>query len=338
MIITVITTINGLTQPIDQFLNFPKTSNIIVIGDKGGNEIKNNRNGLQFYSYDEQLSLNNIKSTLMPSNHYSRKNIGYLLAIQQGAQLIFETDDDNFPYSLEFLDDLDEGYLINISEKERKFFNCYKLFTSEHIWPRGFPLAEVNTDVEFDIDSGVLRTASIVQGLADGDPDVDAIFRLSRKTSQVKFERKKYSYILPVDTYCPFNSQNTLWKQDVFVLMYLPVTVSFRFTDILRSYIAKRCLDHVGLSLAFANATVYQERNEHNLFKDFTDEIECYLNTPKVVDCLSSIIFQEEDTLAQCLFESYVSLNKKGLVSDNELVHVKNWLTDFEFVSFADEI
>lgn len=30
-------------------------------------------------------------------NHYARKNIGYLRAMQAGAALIYDTDDDNFP-------------------------------------------------------------------------------------------------------------------------------------------------------------------------------------------------------------------------------------------------
>ena len=31
----------------------------------------------------------------LPWNHFSRKNIGYLYAIQQGARVIYDTDDDN---------------------------------------------------------------------------------------------------------------------------------------------------------------------------------------------------------------------------------------------------
>ena len=34
----------------------------------------------------------------LPLNSYSRKNVGYLVAIMNGAKNIIETDDDNFPY------------------------------------------------------------------------------------------------------------------------------------------------------------------------------------------------------------------------------------------------
>jgi hypothetical protein len=36
---------------------------------------------------------------LCPTQHYARKNIGYLLAMAAGAPLILETDDDNIPHS-----------------------------------------------------------------------------------------------------------------------------------------------------------------------------------------------------------------------------------------------
>jgi hypothetical protein len=33
----------------------------------------------------------------LPSKHYARKNLGYLIAIKNGAEIIIETDDDNIP-------------------------------------------------------------------------------------------------------------------------------------------------------------------------------------------------------------------------------------------------
>ena len=49
--------------------------------------------------------LMNKKSAIQPYlkyyliNHYCRKNLGYLFALQQGADCILETDDDNMPFS-----------------------------------------------------------------------------------------------------------------------------------------------------------------------------------------------------------------------------------------------
>ncbi|MFT2091403.1 STELLO glycosyltransferase family protein [Paraglaciecola sp. 2405UD69-4] len=327
MIYTVITTINGLTKPIEEFLTLPKFNNIIVIGDKGGIDIDSHIKGLQYYSYERQLSLNEFKSIDMPFHHYSRKNLGYLLAIRAGATEIFETDDDNFPYKEQSLSSFKNANRLVLELSELTSFNCYQLFSDEKIWPRGFPLHEVTKTQNFDISSEMVN-ADIVQGLADKDPDVDAIYRLTQASDEFKFSKGNSSYALPKGIYCPFNSQNTLWSHRVFALMYLPVTVSFRFTDILRSFVAKRCLDHMQKSLAFAPATVFQERNAHDLYKDFSDELECYQNTPHVLKSLSSMEMNEKNSPEEALLNCYQQLVYDKLVSDKELEYVHNWVDD----------
>ena len=51
--------------------------------------------GLSSLKTQKKLDFQSIK--FIPENHYSRKNIGYLHAISNGAKIIFETDDDNLP-------------------------------------------------------------------------------------------------------------------------------------------------------------------------------------------------------------------------------------------------
>ena len=51
--------------------------------------------------------------------------------------------------------------------------------------------------------------------------------------------------------------------------MYLPAFVSFRFTDILRGYVAQRIMWDYGLRLGFLPPNVFQKRNEHDLMADF---------------------------------------------------------------------
>jgi hypothetical protein len=54
----------------------------------------------------------------------------------------------------------------------------------------------------------------IIQGLADGDPDVDAIFRLTSRDSlgPLTFERSKACYKVGPTAACPVNTQNTVWR------------------------------------------------------------------------------------------------------------------------------
>lgn len=263
----------------------------------------------------------------MPAKHYSRKNIGYLLAIRDGASEIVETDDDNFPYAEKWLGNYQQAKELRIENSEQTSFNCYRLFTEEKIWPRGFPLHEINLPNSSKLLSTYVR-ASVIQGLADKDPDVDAIFRLTQASGEFTFKNTEQSYALPPGIFCPFNSQNTLWNPEAFPFMYLPVTVSFRYTDILRSFIAKRCLDQFNYRLAFAPATVYQERNEHDLYKDFADELDCYQQTPAVLKTLSTLKFDPNVSKKTALLSCYQALVDEKLVSEDELQYVQDWNND----------
>ena len=53
--------------------------------------------GCEFLSVEDQRASGLKFAELCPTRHYARKNIGYLTAIRDGARLIVETDDDNFP-------------------------------------------------------------------------------------------------------------------------------------------------------------------------------------------------------------------------------------------------
>ena len=74
---------------------------LVVVGDKKGPgkyEIKDvNQSTFIFLTVKDQDDLN-IKFpmiTKIPWNHFGRKNIGYLYAILNGAQMIWDFDDDN---------------------------------------------------------------------------------------------------------------------------------------------------------------------------------------------------------------------------------------------------
>src|ERR1700709_692406 len=53
--------------------------------------------GCDFYSLDRQAGTGFRFAEACPTRHYARKNIGYLIAIREGARTLIETDDDNYP-------------------------------------------------------------------------------------------------------------------------------------------------------------------------------------------------------------------------------------------------
>jgi hypothetical protein len=85
------------------------------------------------------------------------------------------------------------------------------------------------------------------------------------------------------------------------------------------------------MHLGFHCATVYQERNQHDLMKDFEDEIECFLNTRKVIDVLNSI--KPTGILLEDLGNVYSELHSNKIINTKELSLIEAWQKDFTQLS-----
>ena len=319
----VITTINPKSEGIAQFEKM-KDWQLVIVGDQKSSFIKSSGN-LLFLSVEDQLNLGYEYAALCPFNHYSRKNIGYLYAIQHGADVIYDTDDDNIPYR-------DWGVLEFTCSRRysssRMFINVYKYFSKEFCWPRGFPLDEINQAASLQEEETKPVNIGVWQSLADVDPDVDAIFRLVFNYT-IKFEDKPAIYI-GKGTYCPFNSQNSTWQKKAFPYLYLPGTTSFRFTDILRGYIAQRFMWEEDLHLGFTKATVFQKRNAHNLMNDFAEEMEAYLNVKPISEFLNSLKVSSDPFVG--LETIYRELAERGYVKSEELSMCQAWIADLRHI------
>ena len=65
---------------------------LIVVGDtKSPKEF--NLVGCDYYSIERQKVLTFELAKTLPLKHYARKNLGYLIAISKGAEIIIETDE-----------------------------------------------------------------------------------------------------------------------------------------------------------------------------------------------------------------------------------------------------
>jgi hypothetical protein len=270
---------------------------------------------------------------MLPWNHYSRKMLGYLRAVKRGAEIIFDTDDDNFPKPDWEVPPFDGTY--ETTSESQGFVNIYRSFSEAAIWPRGFPLRFI-LDPHVVLAPGNGAMASVKVGvwqmLADGDPDVDAIYRLVDNRPQ--FFREREPLILGRGCICPFNSQATAFRKALFPLLYLPTSVTFRFTDILRGLVAQPILWAAGYSLGFTKALVVQERNAHDLLKDFESEVPMYLDAERVPAIVSSVV-QRGASIAENMTVAYAALQRAGIVSPDELRLLAAWLEDLAMAGNA---
>jgi hypothetical protein len=298
----------------------------IVIGDEAS---PNNFHigGCRFYNMKSQLDTSFKFSKLCPTKHYARKNIGYLLAIKENASVIVETDDDNFPY--ESFWKTREQLTRAPTLKDAGWVNVYRYFSNDLIWPRGLPLDYLNViPPDLKLQKVEVVNCPIQQGLADNNPDVDAIFRLVFPKKAITFH-SQIDIVLSEGTWCPFNSQNTTWFPEAYPLLYLPSYCSFRMTDIWRSFVAQRIAWTNNWGILFHGATVKQERNFHNLMKDFKDEIPGYIHNQKICDELSEIPLRSgPEHINENLYLCYEKLVSLGLIDSKELKLVNAWLDD----------
>lgn len=329
----IITSINHPTKSLREIASQCKSHgySFVVVGDEkspSGFFL----DGCLFYSLEDQMKSGFRFAEACPTRHYARKNIGYLLAIRAGAKLIIETDDDNIPLS-NFWNEY--THTITTSKIEHSgWINIYKYFIDKIvIWPRGLPLDAVNNPVipyeDLSIDECF---CPIQQGLANGDPDVDAIYRLIHPLP-ITFQTNR-QIAIGNNAWCPFNSQNTLWWPEAYPLLYLPFYCSFRMTDIWRSLVAQRIAWLNDWYILFREPSVYQERNEHNLMKDFADEIPGYLNNRLIAELLEKIpLTPGKENLPENMKKCYRKLIEQGLIAAEEETLLDLWLEDLSFIT-----
>jgi hypothetical protein len=327
----VITSIAGSDHPVlNDFARKCAEKNIpfIVIGDKPSPP-DFHLDGCSFYNLQQQRDLDFSIVPLLPERHYARKNIGYLLAIKKNkSAIIIETDDDN--YSRDGFWENRNAVVPAHKMNGTGWTNIYSYFTSQKIWPRGFALECLQQELPPLSRFPVTEVrCPIQQGLADENPDVDAIYRLILPLP-LSFE-KNLNVALGKNSWCPFNSQNTTWFKEAFPLLYLPSYCSFRMTDIWRSFIAHRIASENGWHLLFHPSTVYQERNTHNLMRDFSDEVSGYLNNFKIVESLEKLSLKKgEEHLGENLLACYDALIGLSVMDKKEIPLVEAWLNDLK--------
>jgi hypothetical protein len=280
--------------------------------------------GVRFLSVQDQIATGLAIAAACPLRHYARKNIGYLLAMRDGASVIVESDDDNLPLEAFWRPRTFSQTARLVQSGD--WTNVYAYFSQGPVWPRGFPLDCIRRQPpDFDLLPEGQAYCPIQQGLVDGDPDVDAIYRLTLPPPAPFCKSRRIA--LSSDAWCPFNSQNTSWTRDAFPLLYLPAYCSIRMTDIWRSLVAQRIAFANGWSILFDEATVYQERNQHDLMRDFQDEIPGYLHNRSIRETLANLdinpgVSRIPEALALC----YEALVAAGFLDKREPQLLDAWL------------
>ena len=90
----VTTTIFPPTTTVNQIAALPDWC-LVIAGDKKTPKVYNVSGGAVYLSPADQEKMNFKTHGLLRWNHFGRKNLGFLYAIQHGARWVYDTDDDN---------------------------------------------------------------------------------------------------------------------------------------------------------------------------------------------------------------------------------------------------
>jgi hypothetical protein len=316
-IVFVLTTINipylikGYVQNI---LNYNHNAvEFIIIGDKNTphkivkNFIKNIDNkGLIIDYWD----INNQKEWLkdypnidkiIPYNSDNRRNIGFLLAFQRGADIIISLDDDNYVLEQDYIRSHqiigNKVNLPTIVSKNGWFNPCSMLDTipQKRIYSRGFPYHK-RSDDEISV-CNCSGKVVLNMGLWIGDPDVDAVTNLNEQVKVKGFSKEQPEQILLTKgTYSPINTQNTAFHRNILPCFYYIMMGEEihgmkidRYGDIWTGLFAKKVIDHMNDRVSIGNPLTHHRRNKHDLLKDLQSELWGMLINEKLVPIIENI-------------------------------------------------
>lgn len=333
----VVTTIHSVTEAVRNIADKPDWCLVVVPDVKTPRQDYYNLNCFYFNEALQAMIFPDM-AELIPKNHFGRKNLGYIFAYAMGAERVWDFDDDN-----DGVIDLDQVYKDGFEAPCRQkgiLFNPYKHFgvNEDFCWPRGFPLNHIQdgnvtpSTCQQDInDSDVY----VYQSLADMQPDVDGIYRLTKKTPFDFSVPNPRSIIIPSNVYTPFNAQATMWNNAGLQLLFLPCSIHGRVSDIYRSYFTQYIMNHgnPGKRLVFTKPYVVQDRNAHNYLADFNAELPLYERTSVLLEYLSTRPYNYKKSSIRNLLDLYIDLYERDYLEELDITLIKNWTAWIEVIS-----
>lgn len=283
----------AFNSPTSSFKKLIKTINnwkIIVISYSNSIKINNNwkllnfTNNLIYLTLKDQISLGYEITKYIKINSYSRKNIGYIYAIQHGAKEIYEIDEDIFITDINDLNiNLNNKSIYYVIRNDSKMINPYNHFEQRNIWPRGFRIKDIGNDYNNNkfllMNSNQLKLNPLIyQGLINGFPDVDSIYlqtKILDNKINIIFSNNAPLLYFP-GNYIPINSKNTKYLYEIFPFLVLPTTMNEKISDIFRGYIIQYFSWRFKGCVIYFSSKMYKINNKLN--SQFIKEKQLFYN------------------------------------------------------------
>jgi hypothetical protein len=140
---------------------------------------------------------------------------------------------------------------------------------------------------------------------------------------------------IPAGTYTPWNAQATLFLNNSFFGLVLPVTVSGRVSDIWRSYITTRLLQEAGMHVVFITPIVDQHRNPHSYSADFQEELDLYGKVYKLIEVLETTAAAPESRMQDVYLMLMKEIVAAGILRQADYDLARAWVLDLQSVGYT---
>mmetsp|Transcript_17423 Transcript_17423/g.37827 ORF Transcript_17423/g.37827 Transcript_17423/m.37827 type:complete len:919 (+) Transcript_17423:2-2758(+) len=326
----------------------------------------------------EQKELQSEVLMYLPRNHTARKMVGYLYAIKQNPKAIYDADS-MYPIqdaglvtlalnrSTQIATKMDQRITLNFNplpeahpapKSGQKGDDTPKSPARDpFLWPRGFPLNDVpDFRTTGALDSGSFMDSSkvgVLHSIADGFPDTDAVFSLTRKPQRVRFNRQDWidtlpetlrsiqypSFLLgrwtravPKGIFVPYNAHSSLLAANSFWSLWMPSSRPARAADMWRSYIMQRLMwdedVYVAVTEPFVGAN---ERSSADAREKKLSNLEEELDFQHKIDALVRVLTETDvsgEHTAARLEYLIIELYERGFLDLQDVLLAQAWIRD----------
>jgi len=295
-----------------------------------------------FLSTEDQQKLPFQSVRFINGSPSSRKNVGYLFAIFQGAEMIFDLDE----YSVvERKMDLIIPNTLKpkiARDNLRHAFNPYKFFQEgSAIWPRGYPLEKMESSKETsekDLITGNIQNSmvAVIQLIPKNEPDEGAMFSLTKEKSEINLNDQEF-IVSPLSEILPTNSKSTIYFQKVFWALWLPASVHTEVGDIWRAFVTQDIYQEFHFRTLFRGSHVSRKTPKGMALENWRYETPLYVQGNAVLDYL---LKQRMATLSfSSIFDRWNELYEFGVISPEkddtrDLEALQAFFNDLETIGF----
>jgi hypothetical protein len=304
----------------------------VVVVDEGDEVVrKKNRKILKSFNYefygprerdqwfkDHFMGSYEKYSSIIPEKCHAETSFGFLIAYEEGADVILELDDDCFhiighDLIRGHLDNLlnGEGIIVNSNSKWYNTIENLVLNSNLMVFPRGHPYAPETRVENYTWKKTNNEKCVLNMGLWAGHPDLDALTilyngGLDGRSGIKSVGLRRDRVIVDRGTYFAICSMNTSFQRKIvpaFYQLYMKVMGIDRFDDIWSGLFIKKIADHLGDNVCLGKPLVYHDKRPRSTFRDLKAELEGMIMNETLWKIVDSLELNGED-----YFECYLEL------------------------------